>query len=528
MPLQAPYYPIVFIRGFAMRDSDIIDAANSVYQGFEASSTRQRRDSGPVRSPIFFESPVLRLMKDHGYDDSFRDNSYGYQSPARAQARSLWVHRYYDQDEPAFGDGQLHPMEAYALGLRRTILNIRDKMVADGTTTEEDFKVHLVAHSMGGLVARCYLQNICARPPVVVQDPRLELPTAGPVNSYVSRFFTYATPHNGIEVLGGNVPNFGPTAFNQIGVFNRTEMARFLRLPPGEAVNDIEPALDPDQVFCLIGTDYPDYDIDVSKWATGGPGDGLVLCKNAYTLGSPRAFVRRAHGGPYGIVNSEEGYQNLRRFLFGDWRVDVQVTFDEVDVPDPVAAQIAGGDTVTGNFRTDVIVSVRGEEVMLHERRDVTESAITFTQVYKAAVNNSPVPVINAADADLSSKVASIYLMSQAISDPVDPDSTAMVFALSLAIDAPSFKSDRFLFPPTFAGFKVLQETFQIAIDPVAGEVRYAIASVDGQVPPNRPLSEVVGNLAGGTFAGEIPFGPAPPLKSGQARGHITISVTPN
>jgi hypothetical protein len=34
-------------------------------------------------------------------------------------------------------------------------------------------------------------------------------------------------------------------------------------------------------------------------------------------LGASRAFVHRSHSGSYGEVNFEEGYQNLRSFLFG-------------------------------------------------------------------------------------------------------------------------------------------------------------------------------------------------------------------
>ena len=49
--------------------------------------------------------------------------------------------------------------------------------------------------------------------------------------------------------------------------------------------------------------------------------DGLVHIDNAYVRGAHRAYVHRSHSGPYGEVNSEEGYQNLRRFLFGRWAV---------------------------------------------------------------------------------------------------------------------------------------------------------------------------------------------------------------
>jgi hypothetical protein len=45
------------------------------------------------------------------------------------------------------------------------------------------------------------------------------------------------------------------------------------------------------------------------------------------TRNPPRgAYVYRSHSGYYGIVNSEEGYQNLTRFLFGDVRIPNRAT----------------------------------------------------------------------------------------------------------------------------------------------------------------------------------------------------------
>ena len=48
---------------------------------------------------------------------------------------------------------------------------------------------------------------------------------------------------------------------------------------------------------------------------------------------SPRAFVHRSHPGHYGIVNSEAGYQNLIRFLFGTLRVDGILDVDDITLP---------------------------------------------------------------------------------------------------------------------------------------------------------------------------------------------------
>jgi hypothetical protein len=531
--LQPPFYPIVFLRGFAMSDSNIFEATNQVYQGFEVGSTRRRQDTGPTKTPVFFESAVVRLMKDHGYDDSFRDNGYGFDSAQPASARSLWVHRYYDQDDADFGDGQRHPMEIYAIGLRRTVLKIRDKLVRDGAVSPDEFKIHLVAHSMGGLVARCYLQNICIHGTGdAAQDAALELPATTPEDHYVARFFTYATPHNGIEFHGLNVPDFGPVNLNQVGVFNRGEMRKFLKADPATAVNDISSAFDKDRVFCLIGTDYRDYDVDISKWATGGPGDGLVMCANAYTAGSPRAFVRRAHGGPYGIVNSEEGYQNLRRFLFGDWRVDVQVVLDEVQLPDAVAQQLRPGDTVSGDYLLDVIASVRGGDVLLQERRVSTESAITFSQTYSTPDDKNPALILDDA-ADRQSQVASLFLLSSTSAETLGDAPGPMLFALRLALETPSFKLNGGilggLLQGSLPGFKAFAESYQIRIDPVAKSVLFAAASTEGQSAPGRELANARGSVgAADGFSGQIFIGPDPstPLGPGQIRGRIVVTVS--
>lgn len=43
--------------------------------------------------------------------------------------------------------------------------------------------------------------------------------------------------------------------------------------------------------------------------------DGLVKIENAVVQGAPRAFAYRSHSGHHGVVNSEEGYQNLGAFF---------------------------------------------------------------------------------------------------------------------------------------------------------------------------------------------------------------------
>jgi triacylglycerol esterase/lipase EstA (alpha/beta hydrolase family) len=63
--------------------------------------------------------------------------------------------------------------------LLRLIKKIKTKTGASG--------VHLVAHSMGGLICRCLIQKIIP-----------ELEGGVKVTDYIDRLFTYGTPHGGI------------------------------------------------------------------------------------------------------------------------------------------------------------------------------------------------------------------------------------------------------------------------------------------------------------------------------------------
>ena len=58
---------------------------------------------------------------------------------------------------------------------------------------------------------------------------------------------------------------------------------------------------------------------------------------------SPRAYAHRSHSGQYGIVNSEEGFQNLTRFLFGSVRADGWLDVFDVTLPEEVQAGVRPG-----------------------------------------------------------------------------------------------------------------------------------------------------------------------------------------
>jgi hypothetical protein len=93
----------------------------------------------------------------------------------------------------------------------------------------------------------------------------------------------------------------------------------------------------------------------------GVKSDGLVQIENAYVPGAKFAYVHRSHSGRYGIVNSEEGYQNMRRFLLGD----LEVTADLVGLRLPVEKANDPDDIV---WQAEVELAVRGLPILMHQQ----------------------------------------------------------------------------------------------------------------------------------------------------------------
>ncbi|MDD5560141.1 hypothetical protein [Candidatus Methylomirabilis sp.] len=292
-----PFLPIIYVRGYAMWMKDIIETTSTPYMGFNDGATKIRRGPDREVQKLFFESPLVRLMKDYGYTDMYRD---GHELPDALSPRCVVICRYYDPADPDFG-GQPRPtIEAGASCLAALILRVRE-LTCDTRDERERFRVYLVAHSMGGLICRKLLQN-----PAGSDEETAK--------SLVRRVFTYATPHGGIESrdfplfgsLGAHLTRFSPLNIAKtMGLRNRNG-----------PVNTLNKKWIPEEFFCLVGTNYKDYPSRV-RLIIGDGSDGLVRVKNAWMPECPHAMVHRSHSGPHGIVNSEEGYRHLVRFLFG-------------------------------------------------------------------------------------------------------------------------------------------------------------------------------------------------------------------
>ncbi len=351
--VTAPYYPIVYVRGYAMTQDAIVETTSTPFMGFEAGSTkiRQARD-GSIRKFVF-ESPLVRLMKDFNYRDIYESGS---ERMDKLSPRCVVIHRYYDPADPAFGDGKAPSIVDAATLLATRLAELRDLICGKAEGADKDtiearktFKVYLVAHSMGGLICRCLLQN----------------PKVGnaEIKGMIDKVFTYATPHNGIDMGGINVPGF--LSFNDMTNFNRKNMASYLAIPgkDEDKANTLgDSGFPPEKIFCLVGTNSRDYAVahGLSSFAVGAMSDGLVRIANAYVEGAPRAFVNRSHSGYFGIVNSEEGYQNLVRFLFGNVRATGMLEFNTIPFPPDVERARKAGKKIDSSYYIETTVAPRG------------------------------------------------------------------------------------------------------------------------------------------------------------------------
>jgi len=456
-PTHAPFHPIIYVRGYAMSRGEIDDTTADPFCGFNLGSTvyRATPDKKQPAKKHVFESPVVRLGSDFGYADVFVDgldiSDPGWETENKVPIRSIVIYRYYEQASTLLGTGKTPSIESFAQGLSDLVLRVRDLVCAnpDNAVTQAEFRCYLVAHSMGGLVCRAFLQN----------------PDCGKAaaRACVDKFFTYATPHNGIELAGINVPAW--LTASDLDNFNHKRMKDYLDLKSiYKETNRVDWMVDDQfpvgRVFCMVGTNRADYEaaMGLSRAFAGHGSDGLVRLENASVWGIDRegkaktpcatAYTYRSHSGYFGIVNSEEAYQNLTRFLFGDVRVDLWADVEQVTLPPQIADQ-----TVEALYQFEVLAAPRGKRWFL-TRRTAEEDSVAC-RTHRELTKGGP-------------GAHSVYLSTVFLADRarVDPTRRSLAYSLTFGVRVPDYEIDRrFWFDGHFEGRYLYRESFTIEIE---------------------------------------------------------------
>ncbi len=468
---ESVLHPIIYVRGYAMSRDEINDTTADPFCGFNTGSTVFRATPDRTRPPrkYIFESPVVRLASDFGYSDVFTDGLDVMDDDwnRSLSRKSMIIYRYYDPASTLLGEAETPKIEEFGKGLSKLVARIR-KLVCDDLAngvTVETFRCYLIAHSMGGLVCRSFLQN-----------PDLDVEH---VRQCVDKFFTYATPHNGIDMAGINAPAW--LTVDDVDNFNRKRIAEYLDLKAiFEKTTRVdwipEDAFPSGRIFCLIGTNRSDYEVakGLSRTFVGNGSDGLVRIENAWLCGirddgqpAPpvaKAFVYRSHSGYFGIVNSEDSYQNLIRFLFGDLRIDIWLDVEDIRLPQDVQTEADAGRAVDALYQFEVLASPRGKLWYL-TRRIAEEDSVACLRHQVWA---------NAAEKPQRLYLSSVFLDKDARVDPTRP---SLAYSMTLGVRVPDYEVERKLWlNEHYEGGYLFRDSLIVEIVPPSdGQARWAV-----------------------------------------------------
>ena len=487
-------YPIIYVRGFAFGVDERDDTAADPYCGFNVGSTVYRATADREKpKSYFFESPLVRLSSEYGYHVLYKDGMEildpAYASGEAGRKRleegipmaSIVIHRFYDAGSKLRGTGQTSSIVDYARELSSLIAMVRElvrptarEAALDwGQSLTDDeldagFRCYLVAHSMGGLVVRTLLQNDENDiPELEIDEVRRIYPK---VRGCVAKVFTYGTPHNGIDFAGLNVPAL-PGFLKDVSTFNRETMRGYLdQVPVGGKVNYLPAEVTPpaSQWFSMIGTNRMDYEVakGLSRTFVGRGSDGLVRIDNA-TLWYQKdeagrkkdmpvacAYAYRSHSGYFGIVNSEEAFQNLARFLFGNFRVDLWLDIAGVTLPEGVLAEEQKGRKVDAVYQIELVVSTHGKTWSLSRRKAEEDSPACRTyQDLKARAAASAVEPVH---------LSTVFLMKAA---KVQADRPGISYSVTLGIRAPDYEVAKAFWPDGhFEGVSLFRDSLIVTL----------------------------------------------------------------
>jgi hypothetical protein len=312
--------------------------------GFNIGSTKSRVAwTGDVKR-FFFESPLVRLMGDH----DTRTSSWmvtTWWRPSVPTTRSLPLYRHLSLLRRSL-EGLWRRQDAADRALRQRSKRAHHAPARQGLREQgqQDDSQRLSRASRGPLHGRAGLPCVPAE-----SEARL-----GGGARAVDKVFTYATPHNGIDMrIVRNVP--GWLSFGDINNFNRERMAKYLAVPKGDDVSIVK-NFPPERMFNLVGTNARDYTVGggISAWAAGEASDGLVRIENATTHGpGPTARMSRRRARSCIAATRALRHRELGRGLpephalpVRRMRVDGILDIDDITLPVEVQKAHEEGKTV--------------------------------------------------------------------------------------------------------------------------------------------------------------------------------------
>jgi hypothetical protein len=176
------------------------------------------------------------------------------------------------------------------------------------------------------------------------------------------------------------------------------------------------------------------------------------------TLSAPcaTAYAYRAHSGHFGIVNSEEAYQNLARFLFGDVRVDVWADVTEVGIPRKVVDK-AAGQKVEALYQFEMMAAPRGKRWYLTRRVSEEDSVACRTLEQLQAANAAQPCRVH---------LSTVFLASSA---RVDAARRSLGYAVTFGVRVPEYEvAGAFFGSDHMEGGSIFRDTVAVELTPGA------------------------------------------------------------
>jgi len=250
--------------------------------------------------------------------------------------------------------------------------------------------------------------------------------------------------------------------------FNRDRMAQYLNIKglydKTKRVDWLPESVMPSQkCFCMVGSNRADYDVaaGLSRAFAGHGSDGLVKIDNASVWGvddkgnfsapCATAHAFRSHSGYFGIVNSEESFQNLTRFLFGDVRADVWVDIDDVKLPPKLQDKAAA---VNALYQFEVLLAAQRERWYLTRR--VSEEDSPACRTHKQ--------LVDPAGGSRNIYITTAFLVTDEQARAKRP---VLAYALTLGIRVPDYEVDnKFWFDGHYEGGYLFRDTLIIELQP--------------------------------------------------------------